>query len=171
MWGAQVTSASPGHKHNAKPPLRPRSSFAGLLAFALWIAAEILAFNLLAAVTGGGLAFFLLVMKSVVGFVVVQRVVRRKLSDLVRRGGVVIRGGQAAEAWLKGIGGVLLVAPGFVTGLAGLALLTPSIRRAIAGGGAGRAGPRDIDLPDADWREVPPEPRERIRRPGPAGER
>ncbi len=40
----------------------------GLLVFALWIAGEIILFNLVAGWTGGGLAFFLLLMKSVLAW-------------------------------------------------------------------------------------------------------
>jgi UPF0716 protein FxsA len=150
--------------------LRPASPLLGLLLFALWIAAEIAGFNLVASLTGGGLAFFLLVMKSVLGAVFVQRVVRRKLVDLLRRGTVVIDGSEAAEAWLKGLGGALLIIPGFVAGILGLALLTPSIRRLLAGRAARRANPREIDLGDADWSEVPQEPAKRIRRAPKGGE-
>jgi UPF0716 family protein affecting phage T7 exclusion len=135
--------------------VRTLSPLTGLLAFALWVAAEIVLFNLVASWTGGGLAFFLLVMKSVLGALVVQRAVRRKLFDLMRRGGVQIDGPEAVIAWIKGLGGFLLIAPGFGAGLLGLALLTPSVQRAIAArSGVKRTSPRDIDLDTGDWREA-----------------
>jgi UPF0716 protein FxsA len=150
--------------------LRVSSPLVGLLVFAAWIAAEIAAFNLVAAWTGGGIAFFLLVMKTVLGAVFVQRVVKRKLFSLLQRGAVVLEGAEASETWLKGLGALLMVLPGFVTGLAGLALLTPSVRRALAGRAGRKANPRDIDLGEGDWREVAEEPRKRVRRSTPAGE-
>lgn len=127
----------------------------GLLGFALWVAAEIILFNLVASWTGGGLAFFLLVMKSVLGALFVQRAVRRKLFDVLRRGSVRIDGPDAVMAWIKGLGGALLIAPGFGAGLLGLALLTPSVQRHIATrSGVKPSAPRDIDLAATDWREA-----------------
>ncbi len=128
----------------------------GLLVFALWIAGEIILFNLVADWTGGGLAFFLLVMKSVLGIVFVKRALTRKLFDMLRRGGIVaLEGAAATEAWLKGLGAALIVAPGFLTGLGGLALLTPSVRRwLVARSGAKPVNPREIQLSAEEWREV-----------------
>jgi len=129
----------------------------GLLVFALWIAGEILLFNLVAGWTGGGIAFFLLVMKSVLGILFVKRSLTRKLFEMLRRGGAVftLEGSAAAEAWLKGVGAALLVAPGFLTGLGGLALLTPSVRRwLLARSGARPVNPREIQLSAEEWREV-----------------
>jgi UPF0716 family protein affecting phage T7 exclusion len=146
--------------------MRSLSPLTGLLAFAVWIAVEIIMFNLVASWTGGGVAFFLLIMKSVLGALFVQRAVRRKLFDLLRRkGSVRIDGPDAVAAWLKGLGGALLIAPGFGTGLAGLALLTPSVQRFLAArSGVKRSQPRDIDLEAADWREGPDPSRPRFPR-------
>lgn len=146
--------------------MRPTLPFAGLLLFALWIAAEIVAFNLVADWVGGAAAFFLLVMKSVLGALFVKRAVARKIMEVVRtRGrGIRLEGAAATDAWLKGLGGALLIAPGFVTGAAGLALLTPSVRRRLAArSGAYRpVNPREIDLGSAEWREVPRKPSRRL---------
>jgi UPF0716 family protein affecting phage T7 exclusion len=143
--------------------------FTGLIAFAAWIAAEIMAFNLVASWTGGGLAFFLLVMKSVLGALFVQRALRRKVVDLMRRGSVTLDGPDAVKGWVKGLGGMLLILPGFAAGLVGLALLSPPTQRWIAArSGVKPASPRDIDLTDNDWREMPNEPAKRLRRPGDA---
>jgi UPF0716 family protein affecting phage T7 exclusion len=136
--------------------LRPLSPLVGIAAFALWIAAEILLFNLVAGWTGGGGAFFLLIMKSALGALFVQRVVRRKLFELVRRGPVALDGPEAVIAWIKGLGCFLLIAPGFGTGLAGLALLTPSVQRFLAArSGVKRSGPQEVDLSAEEWREAP----------------
>jgi UPF0716 family protein affecting phage T7 exclusion len=146
-------------------PVRPLSPLFGLLAFAGWIGAEIITFNLVAGWTGGGVAFFLLIMKSVLGAVFVQRVIRQKLFSVLRQGGIVLDGTDAAAAWLKGLGGFLLVFPGFAAGIMGLALLTPSVRRLLTGRKAARKGnPREIELDETDWREVPDGPGKRIRR-------
>jgi UPF0716 protein FxsA len=141
----------------ASPPPR----IPGLLVFALWVGAEILVFNLVAAAVGGGMAFFLLVMKSVLGLVFVKRAIVRTLLDLMRRrGAVVLEGAAMTDAWMKALGGALLAAPGFVTGLAGLALLTPSVRHWLArrSRGGRLANPREIELGSQEWREVPRRP-------------
>ncbi|MGL4243387.1 MAG: FxsA family protein [Beijerinckiaceae bacterium] len=151
--------------------MRSSSPLLGLLTFAVWVALEIVAFNLVASWTGGGAAFFLLVMKSVLGVLFVKRVVSRKIFDVLRRGGggVILEGREATEAFLKGLGGFLLIWPGFVAGLAGLALLTPGVRGLIARRSGERpANPREIDLEAADWRDVPEAPPARIEA---AGER
>jgi UPF0716 family protein affecting phage T7 exclusion len=148
-------------------PLRRFPPFFGLLAFAAWIAMEIVVFNLVAGWTGGGVAFFLLVMKSVLGAIFVSRVVKQKLFNILRRGGgvIVLDGSAAAEAWLKGLGAFLLIAPGFFAGVAGLALLNRTFRRLIMGRNAGRAeNPREIELPAQDWQEIPEGTPKRIRR-------
>ncbi len=150
--------------------MRPAYPFAGLIAFAAWIAAEIMAFNLVASWTGGGPAFFLLIMKSALGALFVQRTLRRKVLDLLRRGSVTLDGPDAVKAWVKGIGGLLLVLPGFAAGIIGLALLTPVLQRWIAArSGVRPASPRDIDLAEGDWREMPDEPAKRLHRPGGTG--
>jgi UPF0716 protein FxsA len=146
-------------------PLRPSSPLFGLLVFAAWIGAEIIAFNLVASWTGGGLAFFLFIMKSVLGGVFVTRVIRHKLSAMLRRGGIVLDGKGATEGWLKGLGAILLIVPGFITGVIGLALLTPSVRKMILGRASAKASdPRNIDLNQADWREIPEASVKRLRR-------
>jgi UPF0716 family protein affecting phage T7 exclusion len=146
--------------------LRPASPLLGLIVFAAWIAAEIMAFNLVAGWTGGSIAFFLFLMKMVVGTIFVTRVIRQKLFSLLKRGGGVILDGSAAtEAWLKGLGGFLLIIPGFLAGVVGLALLTPSVRRWFLRRSASRRqNPREIDLTTRDWTEVPDASAKRIRR-------
>jgi UPF0716 family protein affecting phage T7 exclusion len=136
--------------------LRPLSPFRGLILFAIWIAAEITLFNLVASWTGGGPAFFLLVMKSVVGALVVQQAVRRKLVELLRRGAMAVDGPDAVVASIKGLAAFLLIAPGFGAGLLSLALLSPPLQRWItARSGVKRTPPRGVDLSEAEWRETP----------------
>jgi UPF0716 family protein affecting phage T7 exclusion len=148
-------------------PVRPVSPLFGLIAFAAWIAAEIMAFNLVASWTGGGLAFFLFIMKTVLGTIFVTRVIRQKLFSLLKRGGggIVLDGTRATETWLKGLGAVLIIIPGFLAGVFGLALLTPSVRRWFVGrSGVRKQNPREIDLTAQDWKEVPDGSAKRIRR-------
>ncbi len=150
--------------------MNPSRPLIGLLVFAAWVAIEIAAFGQVAAWTGGGVAFFLLVMKSVLGALFVKRAVSRKILDVLRRGGgaIVLEGREATDVWLKGLGGFLLVMPGFVSGLAGLALLTPPIRAAIVRRSGGKAtGPREIDLDVDDWRETKNAAQDRL--PGSSG--
>ncbi len=126
-----------------------------------------MAFNLVAGWTGGSLAFFLFLMKTVLGTLFVTRVIRQKLSGLLRRGGggIILDGRTASEAWLKGLGGILLIIPGFLAGVAGLALLTPSVRHwFVRRSAARRQDPREIDLSNKDWREVPDASPKRVRR-------
>jgi UPF0716 protein FxsA len=167
-----LSSASPAPQNRPDEPhaLRVFPPLPGLLVFALWIGAEIVVFNLVAGWVGGGFAFFLLVMKSVFGLVFIKRAVTRKLFDILRRrgAGFVLEGASATEAWLKGLGAALLAAPGFVTGLAGLALLTPSVRRwLIARSGARPVNPREIELSADEWRDISRRGARRLR-PGPA---
>ncbi len=126
-----------------------------------------MAFNLVAGWTGGSLAFFLFIMKIVIGTIFVTRVIRQKLSRLLKRGGggIILDGAVATEAWLKGLGAVLLIMPGFLAGVAGLALLTPSVRRWFVRRSAARMqNPREIDLAAQDWKEIPDGTPRRIRR-------
>ncbi|MGL5117103.1 MAG: FxsA family protein [Beijerinckiaceae bacterium] len=122
------------------------------------------AFHLVAGWTGGLLAFLLFVLKSVAGFAFVGRLVRHKLKGLAGFRIVSLEGRAATEAGLKVLGAILLVVPGFLAGLVGLALLTPSFRGAWLRRTARRTpGPREIDLTSGDWRDTTPS-RRRIRR-------
>jgi UPF0716 family protein affecting phage T7 exclusion len=132
-----------------------------------WIAAEMFAFHLVAGWTGGLLAFLLFVLKSVAGFAFVGQLIRQKLKGLSGFRIVSLEGTAATEASLKVLGAVLLVIPGFLAGLTGLALLTPSFRSALLGRARRRQrGPRDIELMEGDWRDTTPS-RRRIRRRNP----
>jgi UPF0716 family protein affecting phage T7 exclusion len=127
----------------------------GLLGFLLWVALEIFLFQLVAVRLGGALTTFLFIAKPVLGALFLGA----RLKRLLGRGQSVFRvefgDREAVEALLAALGGLLLVAPGFGAGLAGLALLNGSVRRALAARMAGPLrDPRDIDLDPADWRET-----------------
>jgi UPF0716 family protein affecting phage T7 exclusion len=135
-----------------------------LIAVVGWIAAEMFAFHLVAGWTGGLLAFLLFVLKSVAGFAFVGQLVRQKLRGFAGFRIVSLEGAAATEASLKVLGAALLIVPGFLAGLIGLALLTPSFRGALLGRARRRQpGPREIELSDGDWRDTTPS-RRRIRR-------
>lgn len=136
-----------------------------LVVVTAWIAAEMTAFNLVSDWTGGLMAFLLFVLKSVAGFVFVGQLLRRKLAGMGGIRIVSLSGAGMTHATLKVLGAVLLVVPGFLAGIIGLALLTPSVRQLIAGKvKAAAQDPRDIELSSNDWQEIPDEPRKRLRR-------
>jgi UPF0716 family protein affecting phage T7 exclusion len=137
----------------------------GLMAVAVWIGLELVVFDRLSAAIGGGPALLMLVGKSVLGAVIVVALLRRKLSGL--RGVVAIRldGPEAIAATLGVLAAVLLVAPGFVTGILGLLLLVPPLRRLVGRGLGTRAAPAaegPVDLDRTDWTEVKPEAPRRL---------
>ncbi len=146
----------------------------GLIVITAWFAVEMTAFNLVAGWTGGLMAFLLFILKSVAGFVFVGQLLRRKLMGAGGIRVVSLTGSGITDASLKVLGAILLVVPGFLAGIIGLALLTPSVRLIISGRLKTAAqDPRDIELSSRDWqevsgeasREIPGEPRKRIRRP------
>ncbi|MGL4637450.1 MAG: FxsA family protein [Beijerinckiaceae bacterium] len=137
----------------------------GLIVIAAWFAAEVIMFNLVASWTGGLMAFLLFILKSVAGFVFVGQLLRRKLMTTTGIKVETITGAGITHASLKVLGAVLVVVPGFLAGIIGLALLTPSVRQILAGRvRKAQQDPRDIDLSSKDWQEIPDEPRKRIRR-------
>jgi UPF0716 family protein affecting phage T7 exclusion len=141
-----------------------------LILLAGWIAAEISVFNLVAGWTGNALAFLLFILKSVAGFVFVGRLMRNKLMSMGNIKVVALDPTMLSSASLKIVGAILLVVPGFMAGVIGLALLTPSIRDLFASKTGGKSGsnaenPRDFDLQSGDWQEIPPEvPPETVKR-------
>jgi UPF0716 family protein affecting phage T7 exclusion len=136
-----------------------------LLVIAAWFAAESMVYNLVASWIGGTATLLLFLVKPVLGFMFMAKLLRRKLSGIAGVRGIVLDGSAATDASLKILGAILIVIPGFLAGLIGLALFTPSVRRAIGGRGtARRSGPRELDLEAGDWREEPEAPKPRIRR-------
>jgi UPF0716 family protein affecting phage T7 exclusion len=141
----------------------------GLLLFAAWFAAEVLVYNLVSGWVGSGPTLLMFLAKPVLGFMFMAQMLRRKLKGTTGVRGIVLDGSAATDASLKIMGAILLIIPGFLAGLIGLALFTPSVRRMIAGrSGGSRPNPREFDLEAGDWREEPPAPRRRLRRQKPA---
>jgi UPF0716 protein FxsA len=127
------------------------------LALLGYVAAELFLFTVLAGKLGFILAFLLAVGKSMLGVVLLMTVLRRTLAGLQRQGGgmMVLQGGRLGRSLL---GAILLIVPGFVSGLIGLWLLLPFRRDK-------QRRPPDgvVELSEEEWREV----RERQLRSGP----
>jgi UPF0716 protein FxsA len=136
--------------------------------------AEVAAFLLVASVIGFAASVLLLILISLVGLAVL----RRSGTDItVRRGGADTAGAASRLAGRDSgamIAGILLLLPGFMTGLAGAVMLHPKsrqwlLRSAISGVAAQRRSPSRspgsevIDLSPEEWQSLP-EPKTRPRR-------
>ena len=88
--------------------------------------------------------------------------VLRDLQATMNRGELPAR--QVADAMLIGVGGLLLLLPGYFSDLVGLALFIPPVRgliyaslarrfRVVAAGATGHTRSSSIELEDGDWRE------------------
>jgi len=106
-----------------------------LLAMAALLFAEVAVFLAVAAVIGGVQTLFLLIATSLLGLVVLQYPGRARIyrvHDAVTKDG--ISGLQAGgDAFLTVAAGFLLLLPGFMTDVLGLALLLPPVRGYIGG--------------------------------------
>jgi len=130
----------------------------GLLA---WPAAEIVAFLCVAAVVGFTNAVFLLLLMSLAGLFVLRHFRGDVTRFRVARGaGVAATLGWSGMA--PGVGGILLLIPGFVTSLLGLVMLFPVSRRWLLAGcrrmfavSRRPAAPNTIDLAPDEWRPLP----------------
>jgi UPF0716 protein FxsA len=132
----------------------------GILA---WPAAEIVAFFCVAAAAGFANAMLLVVLMSVAGFLLLRHF------GGVRRIQIPGGGFAAASAWsgpglAPGLGGILLLIPGFLTSVLALLVLFPISRRWLLAGierlfAPGRttrpANPGVIDLAPDEWRPLP----------------
>jgi UPF0716 protein FxsA len=131
----------------------------GLLA---WPAAEIVAFIVVAAAVGFTNALFLMLLMSFAGLFVL-----RHFSGDVARFRTAGSAGVAAATLGRpgtalGVGGILLVIPGYVTSVLGVMILLPLSRRWLLAGcrrlfaGSQRpAAPGIIDLAPDEWRSLP----------------
>jgi UPF0716 protein FxsA len=118
---------------------------------AIWIGLELLAFSLVVHTLGFIATLVLSLATTLQG-----------LSDIRRL--LVFRGGALHDGGLSALGGFLLILPGFVTDLAGLALKSPSVRAGLARRWSNmslrpntrdsRADPSVIDLTPHDYRNV-----------------
>jgi UPF0716 protein FxsA len=131
----------------------------------LWLMAEVVAFVAVVKLIGMGPTLVLMIATSVLGLSVLRRVGLGATSQLR---GYMAGGGAPNDAFVDGtltaLGSLLLILPGFVSDIAGLALATPSIRHHVASrlikttgsrAPVSRRGPADvIDLGPEDWRVI-----------------
>jgi len=113
---------------------------------------------------GFGWAMLLMLATTVAGFVVLKQAGRGRLANF---GAAVTRGDTAgleadAASFLAILAGILLFLPGFLTDLAGAALLLPPVRRACAARFGNlvkrQTGSRTVlDLEPDQWSQVPDE--------------
>jgi UPF0716 protein FxsA len=133
-------------------------------------AAEIAAFLLVASLTGLSTAIVLLILVSLAGVLVLRRVGIGTMRRLRAAGtnvdvaAVNLRGGDLGAA----LGGVLLVIPGFITGLLGAIVVFPKSRQWLLAAfkrffSAPRRQSDVLDLAPEEWHELPPRT---LRRPG-----
>jgi UPF0716 protein FxsA len=132
----------------------------------IWLIAEFAAFGLIAHSVGFGGALFLCLLTSLVGVAMLRRLglstawrLRRAMAarpqdEAGLSHDALVDGGLAA------VGSILLILPGFVSDLCGLALAAPSVRGWLgdkfqngrAGGGPGRrSGPTLVELDPEEW--------------------
>ena len=131
----------------------------GLLA---WPAAEIVAFVCVAAAVGFTNAVFLLLLMSFAGLFVLRHF-RGDVTRLPVAGGAGIDAATIGRPGMgPGLGGILLLIPGFVTSVLGVVMLFPVSRRWLLAGCrrvfAASRQPTDsntIDLAPDEWRPLP----------------
>ncbi len=138
-----------------------------IIAVLLLPAAEIATFVVVALLIGFGWALLLTLATTVVGFVVLKQAGRGRLTNF----GAAVTGSDTGgieantASFLAVLAGILLFLPGFLTDLAGAALLLPPVRHACAARFRtmvkSRTGSRSVvDLEPDEWRQVPETPRE-----------
>ena len=139
--------------------------------------AEVAAFLLVASLIGFGGAILLLILISLAGLAVLRRsgsavAVRRAGGDPAGVAASRLAGRDGSSA----VAGILLLLPGFITGVAGAVLLQASSRQWLLRTAVGRmtrqappSGPEVIDLSPDEWRSKPESkaPNVRSRRRGP----
>jgi UPF0716 protein FxsA len=131
----------------------------GLLA---WPLAEVAAFVVVAALVGMSMAFLLMILVSCAGLFVLRHFGGR----VTQLRGTAGRGRVGAinldeTGIMPGLGGILLVIPGFITGLIGVVMLFPVSRRWLLAGcqrlfaaTPQPAGPGIVDLAPNEWRSL-----------------
>jgi UPF0716 protein FxsA len=132
----------------------------GILA---WPAAEIVAFFCVAAALGFANALVLVVLMSVAGFLLLRHFGGARRSE-TSDGGFVTASAWSGPGLAPGLGGILLLIPGFLTSVLAVVVLFPMSRRWLLAG-IGRlfapgpqrrpANPGVIDLAPDEWRPLP----------------
>lgn len=148
-----------------------------LSAFLLLPLAEIVVFVLVASTIGVLRALGLLLLSGLAGFLLLRHAGRTQIMRLR----TALATGRVDEAEMSAglvyvAVGLLFLAPGFLTDIAGLLLLIPAVRRWL-GAAFGRvvearragSGPVVVDLEEEEWRRVPDAELPPPRPPGRAG--
>ncbi len=131
--------------------LARRSPLFWLLAYVI---GELFVFSLVSDRLGFLVAFMLAILKAFVGFALVASFARSAISQMGRGPMRIIQlSGSTLGARL--LGAFFLILPGFLSGIIGLVLLTPSL---ISYGARDRRGGRHepdvIELDETQWREI-----------------
>ena len=132
-----------------------------LIALAIWLALEIAIWSLVVRAVGTLGAVALGLATTALGLIVLKQLGRSALQAL--RHGLArpnaVSGGQAADGLLTAVGAVLLILPGFVSDIAGLALGWQPVRAHLLRRFAPRAQSRGvIDLDTRDYRRFDSRP-------------
>jgi UPF0716 protein FxsA len=139
-----------------------------LMGLALWIAAELCAFALIVSYLGVAGAILLGLVTSLMGFSLLRRLGQDAASSLKQVFGTqgrVLKPESMVDGTISAIAGVLLILPGFLSDLVGLALSAPSIRLWLAHrmqlhgrSWTAQTRPRRrdqvIELDDREWRRL-----------------
>ena len=138
-----------------------------LTAVGLWLVSEFVALWVVVHLVGWLGAIALGLVSTLAGIAILRRLGAGALRHLGKAMEGVPAQGNMLDGVLTAVGAVLLILPGFVSDLAGLALAAPSLRQWIArrfGGPAPGRRPRSpdvIDLAPEDWAAI-----DKPRRPG-----
>jgi len=133
----------------------------GMLA---WPVAEITVFMLVAALLGAWTAFVLLILVSFAGLLVLRQVGGGVVSQWRATAGATAGAGATLDGsgMASGIGGILLLIPGFITGMLGAMMVFPASRgwllvgcRRLYSGGRRAAAPEIVDLKPDEWQSLP----------------
>jgi len=146
------------------------------LGFFLWLFAELVVFLSVGSVIGIGRAMLLGLASTALGIILLFRFGRDAAMDLrdLMSGNLALQRSSALDKTLTAAAIALLILPGFLSDIAGLALLLPPVRRWIAAklqpktsftaqtrtneDGFGPSRPSQssdiIDLPAGEWRRV-----------------
>ncbi len=135
------------------------------IAILVWLVAEILAFSFVVSKLGMAGALLLGLGTTVIGFAALKRLSADAMANLRKRmDNAGTQPGNFLDGTLTALGAVFLILPGFITDVAGLALLSPSLRGWLANlfGGSSvppqtrrrPASPDVIDLDESDWRQL-----------------
>lgn len=119
-----------------------------------FVAAELYVFTLIAHRIGFIPAFLLAFVKAALGLALVSAFMRQLFAGM-RRQGASILSLSGSKVGTRLLGGILLVLPGYVSGVIGLLLVLPALRGLIRPGAGKRPPPEGvIELEEGEWREL-----------------